>query len=147
MGNRITVTCHWLSEKAVATHSSTLAWKIPRVEKPGRLYSPWGRKESDTTERLHFHFSLFTFTHWRRTWQPTPVFLTGKSHGWRSFTKLSMGSQSPPGGRNSWYAVHKHVDSRQVRIRNLMMLTHNYLTANQSEEYPWADHILFGQLL
>ena len=58
MGNRITVTCHWLSEKAMAPHSSTLAWKIPRVEEPGRLYSPWGRKESDTTERLHFHFSL-----------------------------------------------------------------------------------------
>ena len=36
--------------------------------------SPWGRYESDTTEQLHFHFSLFTFTHWRRKWQPTPVF-------------------------------------------------------------------------
>ena len=32
--------------------------------------SPWGRTESDMTERLHFHFSLFTFTHWRRKWQP-----------------------------------------------------------------------------
>ena len=42
-------------EKDMATHSSTLAWKIPRMEKPGR-YSPWGHKESDTTERLHFHF-------------------------------------------------------------------------------------------
>ena len=49
-------------------------------------YSPWGRKESDTTERLHFHFSLslFTFTHWRRKWQPTPVFLPGESQGWGS---------------------------------------------------------------
>ena len=34
-------------EKAMATHSSTLAWKIP-----------WGRKELDTTEQLPFHFSL-----------------------------------------------------------------------------------------
>ena len=44
-------------EKEMATHSSTLAWKIPRR---GSLvgYSPWSRKESDTTERLHFHFSL-----------------------------------------------------------------------------------------
>ena len=33
----------------MATHSRTLAWKIP--------CSPWGRSESDTTERLHFHFS------------------------------------------------------------------------------------------
>ena len=42
----------------MAIHSSTLAWKIPWTEEPDRLYSPWGRKESDTTERLHFHFSL-----------------------------------------------------------------------------------------
>ena len=41
----------------------------------------WGRKELDTTERLHFHFSLFTFMHWRRKWQPTPVFLPGESQG------------------------------------------------------------------
>ena len=41
--------------------------------------SPWGRKESDTTEQLHF--SLFTFMHWRRKWQPTPVFLPGESQG------------------------------------------------------------------
>ena len=32
---------------------------------------PWGREESDTTDLLHFHFSLFTFMHWRRKWQPT----------------------------------------------------------------------------
>ena len=41
----------------MAPHSSTLAWKIH-----GRRSlvgcSPWGREESDTTERLHFHFSL-----------------------------------------------------------------------------------------
>ena len=39
-------------------YSSTLAWKIQYL--PGRRsvvgYSPWGHKESDTTERLHFHF-------------------------------------------------------------------------------------------
>ena len=41
----------------MATHSSTLAWKIPWMEEPGRLQS-MGSKESDTTERLHFNFSL-----------------------------------------------------------------------------------------
>ena len=40
----------------MATHSSTLAWKIPCMEEPG--CSPWGSEELDTTERLHFHFSL-----------------------------------------------------------------------------------------
>ena len=37
-------------EKEMATHSSILAWKIPWTEEPGRLYSPWGVKESDMTE-------------------------------------------------------------------------------------------------
>ena len=45
------------SEKAMAPHSSTLAWKIPWMEEPGRLQS-MGSLESDTTEQLHFHFSL-----------------------------------------------------------------------------------------
>ena len=44
------------SEKAMAPHSNTLAWQIPWMEELGRLQ--WGRKESDTTERLHFHLSL-----------------------------------------------------------------------------------------
>ena len=42
----------------MAIHSSTLAWKISWTEEPGRLHSPWGHEESDTTEQLHFHFSL-----------------------------------------------------------------------------------------
>ena len=69
----------------MAPHSSTLAWKIPWMEEPGRLQS-MGSLESDTTEQLHFHFSpsLFTFMHWRRKWQPTPVFLPGESQGWGS---------------------------------------------------------------
>ena len=41
----------------MAPHSSTLAWKIPWTDEPGGLQS-MGRKVSDTTERLHFHFSL-----------------------------------------------------------------------------------------
>ena len=45
-------------EKAMATHSSTLAWKIPWTEGPGRLQPMSDCWESDTTERLHFHSSL-----------------------------------------------------------------------------------------
>ena len=37
-------------EKEMATHFSTLAWKIPWTEKPSGLLSPWSRKKSDTTE-------------------------------------------------------------------------------------------------
>jgi len=63
------------------THSSTLAWKIPGMEKPGRLQSMGsGRVGHDWVTSL----SLFTFLHWRRKWQPTPVVLPGESQGRRS---------------------------------------------------------------
>ena len=65
-----------LSEKAMAPHSRTLAWKIPWVEEPGGLQSmgSW-RVGHDWATSL----SLFTVLHWRRKWQPTPVFLPGES--------------------------------------------------------------------
>ena len=46
-----------LLEKGMASHSSILAWRIPRTEEPGKLFSPWSHKESYTTEQLSF--SLF----------------------------------------------------------------------------------------
>ena len=109
----------------MAPHSSTLAWKIPWTEEPGRLQSIELLRVGHT-ERLHFHLSLsctgdgngnplqcsclenprdggawwaavqgvtksrtqlttslslFTFMHWRRKRQPTPVFLPGESQG------------------------------------------------------------------
>ena len=42
-------------EKEMATHSSILAWRIPWMEELDGLQST-GRKESDMTERHHFHF-------------------------------------------------------------------------------------------
>ena len=68
---------HLASEKAMAPHSSTLAWKIPRTEEPGGLQWAHGVAKSQT--RLSDF--LFTFMHWRRKWQPTPVFLPGESQG------------------------------------------------------------------
>ena len=68
-------------EKAMAPHSSALAWKIPWAEEPGGLQSLGSlRVRRDWATSL----SLFTFMHWRRKWQPTPVFLSGESQGWRS---------------------------------------------------------------
>ena len=46
-----------MEERAMAPHSSTLAWKIPG-QRSLVGYSPWDRYKLDTTERLHFHFSL-----------------------------------------------------------------------------------------
>ena len=66
------------SEKAMAPHSSTLAWKILWTEEPGRLQSMGSlRVGHDWATSL----SSFTFMHWRRKWQPTPVFLPGESQG------------------------------------------------------------------
>ena len=76
-------------EKATAPHSSTLAWKIPWTEEPGRLQSMGSlRGRHDWATSL----SLFTFMHCRRKWQPTPVFLPGESQGWGSGGLPSMGS-------------------------------------------------------
>ena len=62
----------------MATHSSTVAWKIPWTEEPGRLQSMGSRRVGhDRATSLSF----FTFMHWRRKWQPTPVFLPGEPQG------------------------------------------------------------------
>ena len=45
-------------EKEMETHSSVLAWRIPWTEEPDGLYSPWGRRELDTTERLSPHWAV-----------------------------------------------------------------------------------------
>ena len=70
-----------LLEKEMAPYSSTLAWKIPWTEEPGGLQSMGSRRvRHDWATSL----SLFTFLHWRRKWQPTPVFLPRESQGWGS---------------------------------------------------------------
>ena len=73
--------------KAMAPHSSTLAWKVPWTEEPGGLQSMGLRRVGhDWTTS----FSLFTFMHWRRKWQPTPVFLPGESQGWWSLVDCRL---------------------------------------------------------
>ena len=66
------------SEKAMAPHSSTLAWKIPWMEEPGGLQS---MRLLGVGHDWATSLSLFTFMHWRGKWQPTPVFLPGESWG------------------------------------------------------------------
>ena len=68
-------------EKEMPTHSSILAWRIPWRREPGRLQSTGSQRVGhDWATSL----SLFPFMHWRRQWQPTPVFLPGESQGQRS---------------------------------------------------------------
>ena len=88
--------CHILpttSEKAMATHSSTLAWKIPWAEEPGGL-------QSMGSQRVRHDWatppSLFTFIHWRRKWQPAPLFLPGESQGRRSLVGCCLWGRIEP---------------------------------------------------
>ena len=75
---KVNTGCKQLLEKAMAPYSSTLAWKIPWTEEPGGLQSMGSRRVGhDWVTSL----SLFSFMHWRRKWQPTPVFLLWESQG------------------------------------------------------------------
>ena len=76
-----------IMEKEMATHSGTLAWKIPWIEGPGGLQSMglWRVRHNWVTS-----LSLFTFMHWRRKWQPTPVFLPGEPQGQGSLVGCSL---------------------------------------------------------
>ena len=65
----------------MAPHSSTVAWKIPWTEEPGGLQSMGSLRVG---HEWATSLSLFTLMHWRRKWQPTPVFLPGESQGQRS---------------------------------------------------------------
>ena len=98
----------------MAPHSSTLAWKIPWAEEPGKMQS-MGSKESDTSERLHFRFSLSFVGEGngnplqhsclenprdRGAWLAA---VYGVAQSWTRLKRLSSSSSSIP-GVTSWYA-------------------------------------------
>jgi len=81
----------YITEKVMAPHSSTLAWKIPWTEEPGGLLSMGShRVRHDWATSL----SLFTFMHWRRKRQPTPLFLPGESQGRGSLVGCCLWSRT-----------------------------------------------------
>ena len=79
------------SEKAMVPHSSTLAWKVPWTEEPGRLQSMGLLRVGHNWVTS---LSLFTFMHWRRKWQLTPVFWPGESQGWGSLVGCHLWSRT-----------------------------------------------------
>ena len=97
--------------KAMAPHSSTLAWKIPRMEEPGRLQS-MGSLRVRTTERLHFHFSLSCI---------------GGGNG----NPLQCSCLENPRDRGSWWAAIYGVAQTQKRLKWLSSSSiYNNLTPN-----------------
>ena len=111
-----------LMEKAMAPHSSTLAWKIPWTEEPGGLQSV-GSLESDTTERLHFHFSLSCI---------------GEGNG----NPLQCSClENPREGEAWWAAVHRVAQSR-TWLKQLSSGSSSSI--NGFESYPfWYDFYAF----
>ena len=111
-------------EKAMAPHSSTLAWKIPWTEEPGGLQS-MGSLESDTTERLHFHFSLSC---------------TGEGNG----NPLQCSCPENPRDGGAWWAeVHGVAESR-TRLRDFTFTFHFHALGKEmatlSSVLAWRIH-------
>ena len=83
----------------MAPHSSAFAWKIPRTEEPGGLQS-MGSLELDTTERLHFHFSLSCI---------------GEGNG----NPLQCSCLENPRDGGAWWAAVYGVTQSQTRLERL----------------------------
>ena len=115
--------CSKYHTTALISHASTLAWKIPWTEEPGRLKSMRSlRVEYNWATSL----SLFIFMHWRRKWQPAPVFLAGESQGWQSLmgcrlwgwqsrTRLKQLSSSSRMGENN----SKQSNWKRINLKNI----------------------------
>ena len=98
-GSRITSSCLYCVEKAMATHSSTLAWEIPWMEEPGRL-------QSIGTQRVGHDFT-FTFTHFNRLQYSVNVTFPMYSQYIGKFMGLASLQSSPYCGclePNQWYS-------------------------------------------
>ena len=104
-------------------------WQLTPVRLPGKFhgwrslvgYSPWGRKESDTTEQLHFLSFYSSFC--RGKWQPTPVFLPGESHGQRGLVGYSL-----------WGCKESDMTKQHTHGRN----QHSILKIKNKNESNWC---------
>ena len=106
----------------MAPHSSTLAWKIPWMEEPGGLQS-MGLLRSDTTKRLHFHFSLSC---------------TGEGTG----NPLQCSCLENPRDRGAWWAAIYGVAQSQTRLKGLSSSS----KGNRTSSGPtiWASALSIG---
>ena len=100
----------------MAPHSSTLAWKIPLTEEPGRLQS-MGSLESDTTERLHFHFSLSC---------------TGEGNG----NPLQCSCLENPRDGEAWWAAVYGVAQDRTRLKRLSSSSNGWCSVTVSDSLP-----------
>ena len=102
-----------LTEKAMAPHSSTLAWKI-HGQRSLVGCSPWGREELDMTERLHFHFSLSCI---------------GEGNG----NPLQCSCLENPRAGGVWWAAVYGVAQSRTRLKRLSSSSSSFCTENLVE--------------
>ena len=112
----------------MAPHSSTLAWKIPWMEEPGRLQS-MGSLELDMTERLHFHFSLSCI---------------GEGNG----NPLQCSCLENPRDGGAWWAAVYGFAQSQTRLKRLSSSSSSMLNMEKAMaphssilawKIPWAE--------
>ena len=99
----------------MASHSSTLAWKIPWMEEPGSLQS---MGSLGVGHNCATSLSLFTFMHWSRTWQPTP----------------GVCLENPRDGRAWWAAVYGVAQSRTRLKRLSSRPQHVHIPTHEGQE-------------
>ena len=125
----------------MAPHSSTLAWKIPWTEEPGRLQSLGSlRAGEDWATSL----SLFTFLQWGRKWQPTPVFLPGESQGWRSLVGCCQwGRIESDTTEATW---QKQQQQQHVLFKGSSFLHEGFRQIGKEKDFQWNStvHTLDG---
>ena len=109
------------AEKAMAPHSNTLAWKIPWMEEPGGLQS-MGSLESDTTERLHFHFSLSC---------------TGEGNG----NPLQCSCLENPRDGGAWWATVYGVAQSRTRLKRLSSSSSSKGKREEENSSQRAEHM------
>ena len=108
----------------MAPHSSTFAWKIPWTEEPGRLHSPWGRWGSDSTEWLHFHFSLSCM---------------GEGNG----NPLQCSCLENPRDGGAWWAAIYGVAQSWTRLKQLSSSSRRQVKEDIAVIYVWVFCLYF----
>ena len=136
----------------MATHSSSLAWKIPWTEEPCRLQSMGSQRVGHNWETsLYF----FTFMHWRRKWQPTPAFLTGESQGRGSLvgcrlwiaqgrTRLKRLSSSSSSSKDYLFKVH-WIYTTHLATKWISLAWKQYISVDSQARTSCCSHIFRTQ--